>query len=257
MPDTGALPQAISVVIPAVNEAASLGRTLERIAGAPRCETIVVDGRSDDGTTDVARAHHARVLTVERARGLQMNAGAADATGGVLLFLHADTLLPHGFDEEIDRVLADPAVSLGAFRLHIDASRRGLRMVQTLVNWRSRRLRLPYGDQALFLRARTFRACGGFQPWPAMEDVDLVLRLRRRGAIGIASRAVHTSARRWLDHGILRTTLLNQFCLWAFLMGVAPERIARWRGRRQVQAPAADGIPSAHRCAERPCENRD
>ncbi len=235
-------------MIPALNEAEALGPV---VAGARRgaAEVIVADGGSRDDTAAVARRAGARVVTSVAGRGRQLNAGAACATGDLLVFLHADTRLPDGFETCVRRLLADEMIAAGAFRLSIDAPARRLRMVERAVNWRSRRLGLPWGDQGIFVRAATFRQVGGFPDVAAMEDFVLVRRLRRCGRIAIADEAVTTSARRWLGRGIIRTTLLNQACIAAYLGGVSPDRIATWRdppASRPV-GPSGRGVSAGRR----------
>ncbi len=234
----------ISVIIPALDELGAIGEAIDRARASRPWEIIVVDGGSRDGSVATARLHGARVETSAPGRGPQMNRGAALATGDVLLFLHADTWLPVGFDEHVSAVLATPGVVAGAFRLRIDAPHRVLRLVERVVNWRSRRLGLPYGDQALFMKAEAFRGLGGFPDTAVMEDFELVRRLRRRGRIEITGVPVITSARRWLACGVWRTTLLNQACILAWLVGVSGDRIAGWRGVGPRPGPGARGQPS-------------
>lgn len=229
---TAPMTSRISVIIPARNEAAALPATLAALVGAGADEVIVADGGSSDATVAIARQHGATVVTSPVGRGPQLNAGAAQASGDLLLFLHADTLLPPAFAAEVRRVLAEPAVSAGAFRLAIADSRPGYRLIELGANLRARLGQLPYGDQALFLRATDFRAMGGFADLPLCEDLEMVSRLRQRGKIRLTTSAVQTSARRWQRWGRLRTTWRNQLVLWGFLLGVAPDRLARWYLRR-------------------------
>jgi rSAM/selenodomain-associated transferase 2 len=176
-----------------------------------------------------------------------MNAGAAAATGDTLLFLHADTRLPDGFEQQVTRLLAEPGVSAGAFELRIEAERWSLRIIERVVRWRSRALHMPYGDQALFMTREIFQRAGGFPPLPAMEDFELVRRLRRLGRVEIAPAAVSTSPRRWITRGSWRTTLLNQLCILAHTLGVSPDRIARWRRPRgRVSEPRAEPRRAPH-----------
>ncbi|MFC1600806.1 TIGR04283 family arsenosugar biosynthesis glycosyltransferase [Candidatus Sumerlaeota bacterium] len=224
-------PSRLSVIIPALNEADHLADTISR-AAADGVELIVVDGESGDETMAVAERHGARVLSAPAGRGFQLNTGAAAATGGMLLFLHADTLLPDGYLDHVRQTLARDGCVAGAFRLALDGSSRSLRLVEKAANWRARRRQLPYGDQGLFLNAATFWRVGGFRPWPLMEDVDLVRRLRLRGRIHIAPAAALTSARRWQKKGVLRTTCLNQLLLAAYHVGVSPHTLGRLYGRR-------------------------
>ncbi|MBD1917019.1 MULTISPECIES: TIGR04283 family arsenosugar biosynthesis glycosyltransferase [Cyanophyceae] len=219
---------AISVVIPALNEARQLPAVLDTIHAANLVEVIVVDGGSADGTAEVAEAQGARVVKSAPGRSYQLNCGAAAATGSLLLFLHADTRLPEGFDRTIRQTLAQPGVVAGAFRLTIDGPGRGLRWVERGVNLRSRLLQMPYGDQAIFLKAEAFHNLGGFPELPMMEDFELMRRLRKVGKVALAPSAVVTSDRRWRTLGILRTTLANQAMIAGYLLGVDPHKLARW-----------------------------
>ncbi len=221
----------VSVIVPTLNEALTVAATLASIGDASDMEVIVVDGGSSDETVEAARAFDVKILVSAPGRAKQMNAGAAAATGDALLFLHADTRLPRGFEEHVRRTLDRPGAVAGAFRLRIDAPARRFRAIERVINWRSGRLQMPYGDQALFLRARLFREMGGFPDIPIMEDFEFVRRLRRRGTVGIVFLPVVTSARRWLALGPWRTTLFNQMAIAAYYAGVSLPRIARWYRR--------------------------
>jgi rSAM/selenodomain-associated transferase 2 len=157
-----------------------------------------------------------------------MNRAAECSRGELLLFLHADTILPEGFAAQVRQTLRNPGIALGAFRLSIEGKGTLLRVVERTANWRSLLLSAPYGDQALFLRRETFVELGGFRPIPIMEDYDLVLRARRLGRVKILPQAVRTSARRWNRLGVLRTTLVNWLLVGGFHLGVPPDRLARW-----------------------------
>ena len=220
----------ISVIIPALDEAAQIGKCVSHLCGVAGIEVIVCDGGSADGTRDLALAAGARVCSSARGRARQMNFGAALACGEILLFLHADTQLPSGFADDVRRALAPEGVAAGAFELGIEGADWRLRAVERLANLRASRLQMPYGDQALFLTARTFRESGGFPEIALMEDFEYARRLRRRGRIVIVPRAVRTSARRWRKRGVLRQTLLNQAIIAARLLGASPERLAGWYG---------------------------
>ena len=200
----------LSVIIPARNEQDHLAATLGSVLACAGAEIIVVDGQSDDRTAEIARRFGATVLTAPPSRGGQLNAGAAQARGDVLLFLHSDTLLPADYTSQIFSVLAQPGTAAGAFELGIDAPGLSFRLIEWAVRWRSRLLERPYGDQAMFMPTQTFRECGGFPDLPSMEDYAMLARLHRRGHIRIAGSTVRTSARRWQQHGTLRTTLRHQ-----------------------------------------------
>ncbi|MBD2230522.1 TIGR04283 family arsenosugar biosynthesis glycosyltransferase [Phormidium tenue] len=218
----------VSVIIPTLNEARTLPQTLATLPRATGVEVVVVDGGSEDQTVAVAKDLGMKVIESVPGRSRQLNAGAAAATGEILLFLHADTRLSEGFDRTIRQTLAQPGVVAGAFRLAIDGPGHGLRWVEWGVNLRSRLLQMPYGDQGIFLSAEVFDKMGGFPNLPMMEDFELVRRLRKVGRVAIAPSAVLTSDRRWRTLGILRTTLANQAMIAAYLLGVDPHRLARW-----------------------------
>jgi rSAM/selenodomain-associated transferase 2/rSAM/selenodomain-associated transferase 1 len=223
----------ISVIIPTINEAENIKKTLEKIGTAENRETIVVDGGSHDSTVLLAKSLGATVITASPPKARQMNIGAASATGDILLFLHADTLVPERFDEHVISALSQSNVVAGAFSLRIESPASVLRLIERLANWRSRRLRLPYGDQGLFMSSELFRQMGGFCDIPIMEDFELARRLREKGAIVTLAVSAVTSARRWQRLGILKTTLINQLVIGAYCAGISPEAIEQWycRGR--------------------------
>jgi len=218
----------LSVIIPTLNEAANLPTTLQSV-GTPddRLEILVVDAGSSDSTLEVARQYGCRAFVGNRGRANQMNAGAAVATGEFLLFLHADTRLPGNYRPVIEQMLSTQFVG-GAFSLAIDSPGFLPRIIEAAVAFRSRFLKRPYGDQALFFRAADFYANGGYKPLALMEDYEFVGRIRKGGRIGIASQLVTTSARRWLKHGFARTTLLNQLCVLGYHLGVSDQRLAKF-----------------------------
>lgn len=231
----------IAVIVAALDEEECLARTLDSVLRATDVELVVVDGGSQDRTVDIARVHGARIVHAVRGRASQMNAGAAATSAPILVFLHADTELPAGWDASVRAILGRPRVSAGAFRLSFGRAPFLLRCIAHGANLRARWLELPYGDQALFVRAEAFAAAGGFPDVPIMEDVVLVRRLAARGRVALADRSVITSARRWNERGTVRTSALNSVCLAAHVCGVSPHRIARWRGARSVPPP----VPAA------------
>ncbi|WP_083583003.1 TIGR04283 family arsenosugar biosynthesis glycosyltransferase [Phormidesmis priestleyi] len=220
--------ETISIIIPVLNEAHQLSKILHILQQALDVEIIVIDGGSQDQTLEIAKRAGVKIIQSPIGRAHQMNAGVADATGDILLFLHADTRLPRDFDLTIRDTLSQSTVIAGAFRLKIDAPGWKLRVIEWGVNARSRYLQMPYGDQAIFLKTTTFQALGGFPNLPIMEDFELVRQLKRQGRIAIASTAVITSGRRWQKLGAVRTTLINQCVILAYLLGVSPDRVAQW-----------------------------
>jgi hypothetical protein len=213
------VPPRISVIIPALNEAGQIQATLERVWRGFDVECVVADGGSEDGTGRLARGAGAQVVRSGRGRALQMNAGAAAATGELLLFLHADTRLPDDWDLSVRAILKDPRVALGAFRFRVSERMKGIGLVEWGANLRSRCLSLPYGDQGLFMTRGTFRKLAGFPEMPILEDLHMVRAAGKLGEIRIARDPVLTSGRRWQRMGIVRTTLRNQRILFGWLAG--------------------------------------
>ena len=218
----------ISVIIPVLNEAENIAAT---IASTKNVEVIVVDGGSQDSTVQIAKELGVKVVLFNTAnRAQQMNAGAQTATGEILLFLHADTRLPIQFDTMVYQAITSN-VAAGAFALRIDSALWRLRLVEMSVNMRSRIFALPYGDQAIFLKAQLFHELDGFADLPIMEDFELICRLRRRGRIAIISTPVITSKRRWQKLGIMQTIFINQVAIIAYLLRISPQKIAAWYRR--------------------------
>ena len=227
----------ISIIIPTLNEAETLPLTFESILGELSGEIIVVDGGSQDETIKIAQKFDAKVIESSmQNRAYQMNLGAEAAAGSILLFLHADTRLPVGYAEKIITALSIPKTVAGAFALGIDGKQISFRLIEKTVNWRSRFLGLPYGDQAIFLPTKLFREIGGFVNIPIMEDFNLIQRLKQRGDIHLIPDKVITSSRRWQKLGIYRTTLTNQCIVLGYYFGVSPEILAGWYGRK-IQKP--------------------
>jgi rSAM/selenodomain-associated transferase 2 len=214
----------ISVVVPALDEEDHIRAAVASVRDEA-AEVIVADGGSGDRTRERAREAGATVLEAQRGRGAQLQHGAAAARGDWLLFLHADTRLEAGWSHALAVV---PAVSPGgAFRLAIDSPRRAYRVIEWGARQRSRFLRLPYGDQALFARRAAYDAIGGIRPLPLMEDVDFVRRLRRLGPLSLLDARALTSPRRWEETGVLRRTLTNWSVITLYTLGRPPERLAR------------------------------
>jgi hypothetical protein len=223
----------ISVIIPALNEEQHINRTLRAIGRSPSHQVIVVDGGSTDATVHCAKEAAVTLLASKAGRARQMNAGAVMAEGGALLFLHADTLLPAKWAEEVSRSLRTAGVVAGAFRFRIAGNFPGKCLIEWTTGLRSRWLQRPYGDQGLFLRRALFEEMGGFADLPIMEDYEFGGRLRERGRIVTLTEPALTSPRRWETLGVVRTTLRNQLMLAGYHLGVPPEKMAtRYRAIR-------------------------
>ena len=221
----------ISIIIPTYNEAGNIREAIACTQPSTNVELIVVDGGSQDDTVTIAESLNVKVIASAPGRATQMNTGAMAASGDILLFLHADTRLPAGFDGMIRTAVQQPQMVAGAFALQINATLWTLRWVEKGVNWRSRFCQMPYGDQAIFLTAEVFDQVGHFPDLPIMEDFELIRRLQSIGKIIIIPVPVITSARRWLQKGVFYTTILNQIVITAYLLGISPKRIRRWYRR--------------------------
>ncbi|MFP4006508.1 MAG: TIGR04283 family arsenosugar biosynthesis glycosyltransferase [Spirulinaceae cyanobacterium] len=219
----------ISIIIPTLNEATQIVQTIQNAQTGDGIEIIIVDAGSEDNTIQYAQKLGVKTfLSPQPGRAAQMNFGATQATGDILLFLHADTQLPPHYDGLIRAALAQPGVIAGAFQLGIDSPEMSLRLVEKMVSWRSRFFQLPYGDQALFLTQETFKACGGFPDLPIMEDFEFVRRLKRQGKIVLVPASVSTSARRWQKLGVFKTTIINQIIVLGYFLGVSPKQLRHW-----------------------------
>ena len=225
-PEVEARAGALAIVVPMLDEAATLPALLVHLAGwrARGCEVVLVDGGSRDDSVEMARAAGFRVLIAERGRARQMNAGAQACGGAILLFLHADTRLPEAADAMVCAALAVQA--WGRFDVHIDGRPRMLRVVAALMNLRSRLSGIATGDQAIFVRREVFEALGGFPDQPLMEDIELSRRLLRVSRPACLRARVRTSGRRWEQRGVWRTIALMWRLRWAYWRGVPAERLA-------------------------------
>lgn len=218
----------LSVIVPTLNEGAlieSLLVALQPLREAG-CEVIVSDGGSTDGTAHKAQLLCDRVVQGEAGRAAQMNRGAAFASGSWLWFLHADTRL----ESEVQVLMPgfrNCDGDWGFFHVGLDAAGWRFRVIEWLMNRRSRFSGIGTGDQGLFVRAALFEQLGGFAQIPLMEDVELCKRLRRKSSPEVMKSVLRTSARRWQQHGVMRTVLLMWRLRFSYWLGVAPERLAR------------------------------
>lgn len=226
----------LSVVIPTLNEADSLPRTLDGVArtaaGGRNFEVIVADAGSRDETLGTARAWGCHGFRASRAqRAAQMNEGAARARGEVLLFLHADTLLPADAVRQVLAACERPGFVGGGFARRYDSPSRWLRFTCWLAQWRNRWFGWHLGDQALFVRRTVFERLGGFRDLDVFEDVDFSRRLAGEGKIVTLNPPVLSSARRFAEHGTLHRSLADAWLMWRYLLGTPPQRLGTARVR--------------------------
>lgn len=206
----------LSIIIPTLNEEASIVNTIRTAKQCPGIELIVADGGSTDATIQLAKEQDIKVVQSEPGRGRQLACGANVATGDVLLFLHADTCLPFAYAIEIRRTLSNPKVVAGAFSMAFDHVSPALGAIEWGANLRSTWRQMPYGDQVIYLRRDTYHRVGGFLPLVVMEDFDLVRRLRKLGTVSISRLSAITSARKYRTNGPWRTVLQHQRLIWSW-----------------------------------------
>ena len=221
------VPGRISVVIPALNEERNIKSTISQVLSGFNTEAIVVDGGSSDRTRELTCAECATVVSSQPGRACQMNAGARQATGDILLFLHADSILPTSWDFHVRRMMKRSGVTLGFFRFAIDGDFAGRKLVEWGTNIRAGLFKRPYGDQGLFLRKTDFEDMGEYPEIPILEDVMLVKKAKSIGEICCAEVKLFTSGRRWKKYGFIRTTLFNQVLLLAAWFGFDLKKLSR------------------------------
>jgi rSAM/selenodomain-associated transferase 2 len=226
-----------SLIIPTLNEENKLPACLERVrqlflldATLQHNEVIVADGGSTDATQAIARQYGARVCVAQRGRGIQCNAGAAAATGDILIFLYADTLLPPETREVLERCFADPYVWIGTFRLQFDVQHWLLDPAPLVTQ--ADTVFTRFGDQGIVVRRWFFARLGGFPNWPLFEDVRLLEEARFRTKVHSFPAVVTSSARKYMRDGIVENHLMNVWLIMQYLMGVPPDQLARQYWRR-------------------------
>ena len=227
-----------SVIIPVLNEQSQINSILAHLKELnPRnlAEIIIVDGDPQGQTIKTINGNGVIKLISEKGRAIQMNAGAEIAKGQILIFLHADTSLPELALEKIDNCMQNQKYVGGAFSLHINSKKLWLKYISARTSARSRKSRIPYGDQAIFIRKNYFIKIGRFKEIPLMEDIDLMNRIKKAGQeICILPDKVTTSPRRWKNNGLLYTTFRNRILVALYNIGVSPAKLAKyyWKEKR-------------------------
>ncbi len=222
----------ISIIIPVLNEERRINPAIQQIEAQRfdgKYEIIVVDGHTN--ATTLAKIEKKGIIKAVSipGRGVQLNTGADKASGDILLFLHCDTMLPAGALNAIKQAMQNSSIQAGAFDLAIDGKNPVYRMIEKTASLRSRLTKIPYGDQAIFIRNKFFFDIGQYTPIPIMEDVDLMQKVKKnRGRIRILDLCTITSARRWQKEGVLYTTLRNWILIFLYLIGVKPGKLIKF-----------------------------
>ncbi|MFZ0680684.1 TIGR04283 family arsenosugar biosynthesis glycosyltransferase [Candidatus Binatus sp.] len=218
----------LSVIVPMLNESPVIAGTLDALRRrAPNAEIIVVDGGSSDASVAIVQTLRVALISAPRGRARQMNAGARASHGDVLVFVHADTIVPRTFAADIASALSDPAVVGGRFDVKLDDRALPYRIIGAMISIRSRISHTGTGDQAIFVRRDVFDRLGGFPELELCEDLEFSRRLKRAGRIACLRTRVTTSARRWDRDGLVRTVVRMWMIRAMYLMGVPPARLKR------------------------------
>ncbi len=216
----------LAIIIPCLDEADRIPALARMLRGLDADEIICVDGGSQDGTRDLLAQHGLPCLVAGRGRAMQMNAGAAVCSSDILVFVHADTVLGQEHLDDIRHALEDGAVPGGRFDVRLSGTHPAFRMIEWLINARSRLTRISTGDQVMFVRRQVFVRLGGFPEQPLMEDIEFSKRLRKLGKIACLRRPVTTSSRRWEKAGILHTIFHMWWLRGLYALGVSPHWLA-------------------------------
>lgn len=219
----------LSIILPVLNEAPGIAKTLQALQPLREAghEVIVVDGGSEDDTRVLSIPYADQVIQASRGRSRQMNAGARLATGEIFIFLHGDTLLPSKADHLIIEGLNGRGREWGRFDVRLSGTHLLLRVIEFLMNWRSRLSQIATGDQAIFVRRELFEEMGGFPEIDLMEDIALCKILKKHSPPLCLRQTVLTSSRRWEEKGLFRTIFLMWFLRLAYFLKVNPNRLAK------------------------------
>ncbi len=217
----------ISIIIPAYKEGERLEKLTQKFTGIKGCEIVAAMVEGDEATIKPG-SDEAIIVYAQKGRAKQMNAGAAIASGDILIFLHADTAIAPESLADVRLALSEPCVVGGAYRFKIDASSFAYSLIGFMANLRSRWFKAPYGDQALFIKRDVFQKIGGYKDMPIMEDTRLVADMKREGKIAIIDDYAITSSRKWMQEGASYTTIRNWLIMLAYKMGAKPETLVKW-----------------------------
>jgi rSAM/selenodomain-associated transferase 2 len=218
----------VSIIVPTLNEELVIKEILTQVQQLAPHELIVSDGGSTDNTNLIAQKFSHRVVTGSTGRAMQMNAGADQATGDLLLFLHADNQLKPESYQKMLECMENPKWMGGAFTLCIESDKWSICLITLLANIRSRYFGLVYGDQGVFVRTEVFKNMNGFSAIPICEDLDFYRRLKKKGPVNLLKEKTQTSPRRWIKEGIAFTTARNILITLLFGLGFSPRTLKRW-----------------------------
>jgi rSAM/selenodomain-associated transferase 2 len=218
----------VSIIVPTLNEELVLKQALTQIQLLSPHELIVSDGGSTDNNNPIAQNFSHHVVTGSTGRAIQMNAGVDQATGDLLLFLHADNRLEPESYQKMLECMENPKWIGGAFTLSIESDKWSINLITLLANIRSKYFGLAYGDQGFFVRTEVFKNMNGFSPIPICEDLDFYRRLKKKGPVNLLKEKVHTSPRRWIKEGIAFTTARNILIALLFGLGFPPRTLTKW-----------------------------
>ena len=218
----------VSIIVPTLNEGLVLEKTLRQIQQLSPYEVIVSDGGSADNTCHIAKKFSHCIVIGSASRARQMNAAANEATGDLLLFLHADNRLEPASYRKMMEFMSNPKWIGGEFTLCIESDKWSMNLITLLANIRSKYFGIAYGDQGFFVRKEVFKSMEGFSPIPICEDMDFYRRLRKTGPVVLLKEKAHTSPRRWVKEGVVFTTAKNIFIAILFGMGFPPHTLPKW-----------------------------
>jgi len=215
----------VAAIVPVLNESALLPDMIERFRHIDVDELVYADGGSTDGTREQLQAAGVRWVSSRSGRSAQMNCGAAECTSDILLFIHVDTAVSSSHIEAVRKSMRDRGMAGGRFDVQLSGAHPAFRIIESMINLRSRLSRISTGDQAMFVRRDVFERLGGFPDQPLLEDVAFSRLLKRAGNIACLRQRVETSSRRWEEYGIVRTILLMWWLRLRFWLGAAPARL--------------------------------